>query len=166
MAALYKNQINFLGSQILHDTQVRWLGTYARNQIPSLKNEKPPFAPVVNTDVAAGPDEQWLARYAPRDSLKIEVFDSFGLPPNIYSFDPSFIHFSSRSSIQSFCSKVCEHYALLFIYFRSRNDSFDNTINNLNKHFTDAFAPRKIYDLSRFKLSHVHCTGQCCKNKS
>ena len=114
MAALYTNQINFLGSQLLHDTKVRWLGTYARDQIPSFKNEKRPFALVVNTDVAAGPGEHWLAFYAPRDSLKIEMFDSFGLPPNIYSFDPSFMYFSSRS-IQSFSSKVCGHYALLFI---------------------------------------------------
>ena len=93
MAALYTNQINFLGSQLLHDTKVRWLGIYARDQIPSLKNEKRPFALVVNSDVASGPGEHWLALYAPRDSLKIEMFDSFGLPPNIYSFDPSLIHF-------------------------------------------------------------------------
>ena len=165
MAALYTNQINFLGSQLLHDTKVRWLTNYAQHLIPSLKNEKRAFALVVNTDVAAEPGEQWLALYAPRDSLKIEMVDSFGLPPNIFSIDPSLIHFFSRS-IQSFGSKVCGHYALLFIYFRSRNYSFDNTINNLDKNFTDAFAACKIYDLSRFKLSHLHCTGQCCKNIS
>ena len=39
---------------------------------------------MVNTDVAAKPGEHWLALYAPRDFLKIEMFDSFGLPPNIY----------------------------------------------------------------------------------
>ena len=111
MAELYTNQINFLCSQLLHDTKVRWLGIYARDQICSLKNEKRPFVLVVNTDVAAGPGEHWLALYAPRDSLKIEIFDSFGLPPNIYSFNPSLINFSSRS-IQSFGSKVCGHYAL------------------------------------------------------
>ena len=165
MAALYTNQINFLGSQILHDTKVRWLGTYAQNQIPSNKNEKWPFALVVNADVTAGTGEHWLAFYAFRNSFKIEMFDSFGLPPNIYSFDPSLIHFSSRS-IQSFGSKVCKHYALLFIYFKSRNYSLNNTINNLDKNFTDASAARKIYDLSCSKLSHVHCTCQCCKNKS
>ena len=120
---------------------------------------------VVNTDVAAGPSEHWLALYAPRDSLKIVMFDSFGLIPNIYSFDPCLIHFSSRS-IQSFGSKVCGHYARSFIYFRSRNYSFYNTINNLEKNFTDASAASKIYDISGSKLSHVHCTGQCCKNKS
>ena len=120
---------------------------------------------MVNTDVAAGPGEHWLALYAPRDFHKIEMFNSFGLPTYIYSFDPSLIQFSSRS-IQSFGSKVCGYYALLFIYFRSRNYSFDNTINNLDKNFTDAFAARKIYDLSRSKLSHVHCTGQCCKTQS
>ena len=144
---------------------LRWLGTYARDQIPSHKTEKRPFALVVNTDVAAEPGEHWLALYAPRYYFKIKMFDSFGLPPNIYSFDPSLFHFSSRC-IQSFDSKVCGHYALWFIYFRSRNYSFENTINNVDKNFTDASAARKIYDLSRSKLSHVHCSGQCCKNKS
>ena len=150
MAALYTNQINFLGYQVLNDMKVRWLGTYALDQISSLNNEKRPFAVVVNTDVAAGFGEHWLALYAPRDSFKIEMFDSFGLPSNIYSFDLSLIYFSS-SSIQSFGSKVCGHYALLFIYFRSRNYSFDNTINNLDINFTDASAARKIYDLFRSK---------------
>ena len=164
MAALYINQINFLVSQLLYDTKVRWFGTYAWDQIPSLKNKKRPFALVVNTDGAAGPGEHWLALYAFSDSLNIEMFGYFGLPLNIYSFDPSLIQFSSRS-IQSFGSKVCGHYSLLFIYFRSRNYSFDNTINNLDKTFTYASAARKIYDLSRSKISHVHCTGQCCQNK-
>ena len=152
--------MNFLGSQLLHDTKVRWLGTYARDQIPSVKNEKRPFALVVNTDVAAVPGEHWLALDPPRDSLKIEMFDSFGLLPNIYSFEASLIHFSSRS-IQSFGSKVWGHYALVFIYCRSQNYLFNNTINNLDYNFTDAFAARKIYDLSCSKLSHVHCKGQC-----
>ena len=165
MAALYANQINFHGSELLHETKVRWFGTYARDQIPSLKNKTRPVALVVKTDVPAGPGKHWLALYAPRDSLKIEMFGSFSLPPNIYSFDPSHIHFSSRS-IQSLGTKVCKHYALLFIYFKSRNYSFDNTINNLDKIFTDASAARKIYYLSRSKLFHVHCIGHCCKNKS
>ena len=93
------------------------------------------------------------------------MFDSFGLHPNIYSVDPFLIHFSS-SSIQSFGSKVSGYYALLFIDFRSRNYLLDNTINNLDKNFTDAFAACKIYDLPRYKISHVHCTGQYLKNKS
>ena len=100
MAAIYTNKINFLCSQLLYDTKVRWLGPYARDQIPSLKNDKRPFALEVNTDVAAGPGEHWLALYAPRDSFKIEMIDSLGLPPNLYFFDPYFIHLSSRS-IQS-----------------------------------------------------------------
>ena len=80
MATLYTNQIIFLWSQLLHDTKVRWLGTNARDQIPSLKNEKRPFALVVNTDVAAGPGEHWLVLYAPRDSFKIEMFDFLAYP--------------------------------------------------------------------------------------
>ena len=90
---------------------MRWVGTYARDEIPSLKNKKRPFALEVNTDGAEGPGEHWLAQYALRDSLKIEMLDSFGLPSNIYSFDRSLIHFSSRS-IQSFGGKVCGHFKL------------------------------------------------------
>lgn len=165
MAALYPGQINYLGSRLLHGTEVRWLGTFPRDQIPALEHEKRPFALVVNTDTAAGPGEHWLALYAPRGTSKIELFDSFGLSPNFYSFDQSQFHYSSRS-IQSFSTKVCGHYALLFIYFRSRNKSFDNTINSLDRNFTDASAARKMIDLSLSKLSHIHCTGQSCKIKN
>ena len=165
MAALYTGQINYLGSRILHGTDVRWLGTFARDQIPPLEHEKRPYALVVNTDVAAEPGEHWLALYAPRGSNKIELFDSFGLPPNLYSFDQSLFNYSSRS-IQDYSSKVCGHYALLFIYFRSRRYSFDHTIKLLDRNFTDASAARKMLDLSLSKLSHVHCTGQTCKIKN
>ena len=84
MTALYTGQINFLGARLLHGTDVRWLGTYARDQIPPLEHERRPFALVINTDVAAGPGEHWLAVYAHRGSTKIEMFDTFGLPPDFY----------------------------------------------------------------------------------
>ena len=168
MAALYTEQINFLGGRLLHDTNVRWLGTYARDQIPQLKHERQPYALVINTDEASKPGEHWLALYAPRDSTKIEMFDSFGLPPNFYGLDHSLsckIHFSSRS-IQELSTKVCGHYSLLFIYLRSRGHSFDKTINMLENNFTDASAARKMLDLSLSQFSHVHCIGQSCKIKS
>ena len=164
MAALYTGQINYLGSRLLHGTEIRWLGTFARDQMPQLEHETRPFALVVNTDVAAEPGEHWLAVYAPRGTGKIELFDSYGLPPTYYSFDQSLFHYSTRS-IQDFSTKVCGHYALLFIYFRSRGNSFDRTIDLLDRNFTDASAARKMLDLSLSKLSHVHCTGQNCKIK-
>ena len=165
MTALYTGQINCLGARLLHGTDVRWLSTYARDQIPPLEHERRPFALVINTDVAAGPGEHWLAFYAPRTSSKIEMFDSFGLPPDFYSLDKSLIHFFTRG-IQAFNTKVCGHYALLFIYLRSRGYSFNNSIIILKKNFTDALAARKMLDLSLSKLSHIHCTGQSCKFKS
>ena len=164
MAALFTGQINYLRSRILHDTGTRWLGTFARDQIPPLEHEKRPFALVVNSDVAAEMGEHWLALYSPGGTTKIELFDSFGLPPNIYSFDQSSFQYFIRS-IQEFSTKVCGHYALLFIYFRSRGNSFDRTINLLDRNFTDASAARKMLDLSLSELSHVHCTGQNCKIK-
>jgi hypothetical protein len=168
MTALYTGQINYLGARLLHGTDVRWLGVFARDRIPDLKHQRRPFALVINTDVAAGDGEHWLALFGPRDSIKIEMFDSFGLNPKLYSLNQSLscsISFSNRT-IQDISTKVCGHYALLFIYLRSRGRSFDNTINSLDKNFTDASAARTLLDLSLSKLSHVHCTGQTCKIKS
>ena len=165
MAALYTGQINYLASRILHGSDVRWLGTFARDQIPPLEHEKRPFTLVVNTDKAEGPGEHWLAIFGPRGSRKMELFDSYGLPPNFYSFDQTLFHYSTRS-IQDVSTKVCGHYALLFIYYRSHRNSFDNTIQRLDRNFTDASAARKMLDLSLSKLSHVHCTGQSCKIKT
>jgi hypothetical protein len=168
MAALHTGQINFLGARLLHGTEVRWLGTFARDEIPALEHERRPFALVINTDAAADPGEHWLALYGGRGSRKIELFDSFGLDPKLYSLDQSLslsISFSNRS-IQDISTKVCGHYALLFIYLRSRGRSFESTITSLDKNFTDASAARKMLDLSLAKLSHVHCTGQTCQIKS
>ena len=168
MAALYTGQINYLGARLLHATDVRWLGAFARDEIPELRHQRRPFTLVINTDVAAEDGEHWLALYAPRGSSKIEMFDSFGLDPKLYSLHQSLsfsISFSNRT-IQDISSKVCGHYALLFIYLRSRGRSFDYTINSLDKNFTDSSAARKMLDLSLSKLSHVHCTGQTCKIKS
>lgn len=168
MTALFTGQINFLGARLLHGTEVRWLGAFARDQIPDLKHERRPFALVINTDVAAEDGKHWLALYAPRGTSKIEMFDSFGLDPKLYFLNQSLscsITFSSRP-IQDISSKVCGHYALLFIYLRSRGRSFDHTINSLDKNFTDASAARKMLDVALSKLTHVHCTGQTCKIKS
>lgn len=168
MAALYTGQINYLGARLLHGTEVRWLGAFARDQIPALEHVRRPFALVINTDNAAEPGEHWLALFAARGSSKFEMFDSFGLDPKLYSLDQSLscpITFSHRS-IQEISSKVCGHYALLFIYLRSRGSSFEYTINSLDKNFTDASAARKMLDLSLNRLSHLHCTGQTCKIKS
>ena len=79
---------------------------------------------VVNTDVAPGPGEHWLALCALRNIFKIDMFDSFGLPPNIYFFDLALSHSFNRN-IQSVSSKVCGHYLFLIIYFRCRNYSFN-----------------------------------------
>ena len=66
MTVLYTGQFNFLGARLLHGADVRWIGTYARDQIPSFEHERRPFALVIDSDIAAGPDEHWLALYAPR----------------------------------------------------------------------------------------------------
>ena len=83
MAAFYTGRINCFGGRLLHDTRVRWLGTYALDQKPQLKHERRTNALIINTDKALKPGEHWLAFYAPRDSTKI-MFSLFKLPPNFY----------------------------------------------------------------------------------
>ena len=149
MTALYTSQINFLGARLLH-------GTYARDQIPSLEHERLPFALVINTDVAAGPGEHWLAFYAAHPRLKCLIRLAY-LLIFTYLINLSFIILAVAFRHST---------PLLFIYLRSRGCSYNKSVIILEKNFTDASAARKMLDLSLSKLSHVHCTGQSCKIKS
>ena len=71
MAALYTGQNNYLGARLLHGTDVRWLGAFARDEIPELKHQRRPFALVINKDEAAEDGQHWLALYAPRDHKRL-----------------------------------------------------------------------------------------------
>ena len=71
MTAFYTRQINFFGARLLHKTNVRWLGTYIRDQIPLLENDKRPFAIVINMNEAAGSGEHGLALYFLKGLAKI-----------------------------------------------------------------------------------------------
>lgn len=163
MSKLYTSQINYAGARILHGTNVRWLGTFARDEIPDLQHEQRPCALVFNTDMSSGPGEHWLALFAEKDK-KVEMFDSYGLPPTLYSFSDNDFRSSSRT-IQALGTSVCGHYCLLFLYLRAHANSFDYTTYLLEKRFTDSSAARSLIDLVRSPISHIHCTGQSCSMK-
>lgn len=160
MSALNTGQLNCLGGRLLRGTRVRWLGTFARDQLPNLDNEKRPFALILNTDPAEQEGTHWLALFAHDRGL--ELFDSYGLSPSLYGFPDSYRH-SSRS-IQALGSSVCGHYCLLFLFYRSRGRSFDSTITLLRNKFSDSSAARFVANLASFSNLH-QCTGQTCQIK-
>ena len=127
-AGLNAGEIDLLVSRLLNG--VRWLGVFARDELPELSREIRPWCLILNTDPKNQPGTHWLALYAPIAG-GIKLFDSFGLSPRIYSLDfldP--LHFSF--SLQSPSSSVCNHYCIVYIYLRSPNNSLSDIVKLLN----------------------------------
>ena len=126
---LYAGEIDCLVSRLL--VKVRWLGVFARDKLPDHTREIRPWYLILNTDPKDQPGTHWLAFYAPIAG-RIELFDSFGLSPRIYSLDfldPLNLSFS----LQSPSSYVCGHHCIVYIYFRSRNYSLNDIVYLLTK---------------------------------
>ena len=107
-AGPHAGEIDCMASRLLVD--VRWLGVFARDELPDLRRESRPWCLILNTDPKALPGTHCLALYGP-DAGHIELFDSFGLPPINYkvdTLDP--LHLSV--SLQSPSFSVCGHYCL------------------------------------------------------
>ena len=99
---------------------VRWIGVFARVELPDVTLEKRPWCLILNTDPKDLLGTHWLALYAPQ-SGRIELFDSFGFSPSMYgldSLDPLHLLYSLQSP-----SSVCGHYCIVYIYLRSRHTS-------------------------------------------
>ena len=99
MTGLYTTEIECLASRVLSKdahgeisrlgkNSTRWLGVYARDELPDLQHTELPFALVFNTQPKDNPGQHWLAIYAPSNS-PTEFFDSFGMPPSFYDFSKS-----------------------------------------------------------------------------
>ena len=173
MTGLYTTEIECLASRFLSkDTpgeisrlgqnSIRWLGVYARDELPDLQHTERPFALVFNTHPKDKPGQHWLAIYAPSNS-PTEFFDSFGLPPSFYGLSNSFIH--TRSSFQSFTSDLCGNYTLYFIFMRSRNITFNEIVSILSSFAVpDNHVRNFVHHLQRIYRTSFPCTrtGQCC----
>ena len=161
---LHAGEIDCLVSRLLNG--VRWLGVFAGDGLPELSREIRPWCLILNTDPKDHPGTHWLALYAPIIG-GIELFDSFGLSPRIYSLDfldPLHLSFS----LQSPSSSVCNHYRIVYIYLRSRNNSLSDIVNLLIKISSlDLLVRQYIQNLQlRLRiLNPCHRTGQSCKFK-
>lgn len=161
MSALSTLELDLLGRQLLG---ARYLGTFARDELPNMVKQPRPFGLIFNTDPAGTVGTHWLAIYA--DAHTTDFFDSYGLPPSFYGFDTSLFR-STTNSVQSLGSAVCGHYCLLFLYYRTHGHSFESSISSLQNKYTDASAARMISSLTRYsdRNRHPQCKGQTCSNK-
>ena len=100
-----------------------------RDELPDLNREIRPWCLILNTDPKDQPGTHWLALYAHLDR-SIELFDSFGFSPSMYSFD--FLDpLHSSYSLQSPSTSVCGHYCIFYIYLRSHNYSLYHIVDML-----------------------------------
>ena len=161
---LHAGEIDCLVSKLL--VGVRWLGVFARDELPDLSSYIRPWCLILNTDPKDQPGIHWLALYE-TIAGGIELFDSFGLSPRIYSLDfldPLHMSFF----LQSFSSFVCGHYCIVYIYLCSRNNSLSDIVTLLIKiSIRKLWFKQYIHKLQiRLRiLNPCSRTGQRCKFK-
>ena len=151
---------------------VRWLGVFARDELPDVNKERRPFALVLNTDPRSQPGQHWLALFSPKEG-PIEIFDSFGLPPSSYGL-ANLLPTYSLIQLQSFFSALCGHYCIFFLNQRSNShglinhNSFYQIIDSLkNTHIPDNFVKKYVETLQRTYRIIKPCNrnDQCSKLK-
>ena len=159
---LHAGEIECLVSRLVGN--VRWLGLFARDELPDLTREIRPWCLILNTDSKDQPGTYWLALYAPL-ARSIELFDSFSFSPSMYSLD--FINpLHSSYSLQSPSTSVCGHYCIVYIYLRTHNyllyDIVDMLTDISNR---DEWLKQYIYNMQILLciLNPCHRTGQRCK---
>ena len=115
MTGLYTTEIECLASRLLSEdtpreiswlgqNSTRWLGVYAREELPDLQHAERPFAIVFNTHPKDKPGQHWLAIYA-FSSSPTEFFDSLACLP-----------LSTVSLIHSFTlAVVFSHLRLIYV---------------------------------------------------
>ena len=161
-SGLHAGEIECLVSRLVDD--VRWLGVFARDELPNFTREIRPWCLILNPDPKDQPGTHWLALYAP-SAGSIELFDSFGFSPSMYSLD-ILDPLHSSFSFQSPSTSVCGHYFIVYIYLRSRNHSLSDIVYLLSKISSrDLWVKQYIYNLQIHLriLNPCHRTGQRCK---
>ena len=111
-SGLHAGEINCLVSRLVNG--VRWLGVFARDELPDVTRDKLPWCLILNNDPKDLPKTHWLALYATQSS-RIELFDSFGFSPSMYGLD-SLDSLHLLYSLQSPSSFVCGDYCIVYIY--------------------------------------------------
>ena len=80
--------------------------------------------------------EHWLALYQDGNDT-LEIFDSFGLNPDIYNIvlpQAEVVTYSSKQ-LQSINSNVCGQYCLYFCYYRARGYALGHIVSMFSNDF-------------------------------
>ena len=158
----HAGEIECLVSRLVDN--VRWLGVFARDELPDLTREIRPWCLILNNDTKDKPGTHWLALYAP-SARSIKLFDSFGFYPSMYSFD-SLDPLHSSYSLQSPSTSVCGHYCIVYIYLHSHNYSIYDIVDLLTDTSNrDECLKQYIYNMQICLriLNPCNRTGHCCK---
>jgi hypothetical protein len=112
-----------------------FIGVFPRDRLPRIHNF--PCSFIINTHKSDMKGEHWLAFYFDHDK-KLDFFDSYGNSPSFFKLDQYINHNSSSTNyntiqLQSFHSRLCGFYCVLFILYRSRGF----TMNQFLDKFTD-----------------------------
>ena len=161
-SGLHAGEIECLLSRLLDN--VRWLGVFGRDEMSDLTSDIRPWCLILNIDPTDQPGTHWLALNA-HSSRSIELFDSIGFSPNMYSLD--FLDpLHSSYSLQSPSTSVCGNYCIVYIYLRSHNYSlYDIGVLLTDISNREEWLKQYIYNMQirLCSLNPCHLTGQRCK---
>jgi hypothetical protein len=133
-----------------------YVGTFSADTLP-LKEY--PGAYIANTDTSSQPGQHWVAFYCEKEK-QIEVFDSYGYNPAVYSpYLKNWI--GSDYVIQSTCklqgpdSTVCGQYCMFFVLLRCHGFSYEYVISTLSRHteYNDRFVCKFINKYFKLRTS-------------
>ena len=122
---MYASQLQHVVDHDLRTTR-QFLGVFSANTLP----ERMPFRSmaIVNCCNNNLPGMHWIALY---QGDKMEVFDSFGLPPQAYNLQlpqAAAVTYNAKQ-IQSNYSVVCGQYCLYYCYFKARGYGINDIIS-------------------------------------
>jgi len=110
-----------------------FLGTFARDQLPTSLPKFRPLAIIMNTDPINLPGQHWVSIFVDETNCA-EYFDSYGLPPLhseilncIGNNNIKNLSYNSMQ-IQGVSSNTCGHYCVLFVKLRCQNILFRDII--------------------------------------
>ena len=117
-SGLHAGEIDCLVSRLVDG--VRWLGVFARDELLDVTRERRPWCLILNTDHKNQAGSHWLSLFA---SLAggIELFDSFGFTPSMYSLDVLDHRHSPFLFVHLALFSLFFHYCIVYIYLRSHN---------------------------------------------
>ena len=136
-----------------------FLGIFASDQIPVLCLTKYPICFIVNIDISSLKGSHWIAIYI--DNSRVEIFDSLGFNPNLWTFYPkklfhflksfSFTHRFLISDIyQPPNTFYCGLFCVFFILLRSSR-SFRKITGNFSRNLK-----KNILILENFLLNYFN----------